>query len=106
MTPANELFPSSLKWAFTTGPSRWGYGAMWWVWDQPRLPATLSIGAFYGAYTAMGTGGQFLTVLPQMDIVISHKVEIEGDNAEEMTPLEYSTILQMVLASRCNGPCK
>jgi CubicO group peptidase (beta-lactamase class C family) len=106
MTPANELFPSSLKWAFTTGPSRWGYGAMWWVWDQPRLPATLSIGAFYGAYTAMGTGGQFLTVLPQMDMVISHKVEIEGDNAEEMTPLECSTILQMVLAARCNGPCK
>ena len=105
VTPASELFPTSMKWAFTTGPARWGYGAMWWVWDQPRHSPTLSVGPFDGAYTAMGTGGQYLTVLPQLDMVVSHKVEIEGDAAEEMTELEYSTILQMVIAAKCHGPC-
>ena len=79
---------------------------MWWVWDQPRHSPTFSVGQFDGAYTAMGTGGQYLTVLPQLDLVVSHKVEIEGDTAKEMTELEYSTILQMVIAARCHGPCR
>jgi CubicO group peptidase (beta-lactamase class C family) len=106
MTPAIELFPSSLKWAMSTQTSRWGYGAMWWVWDQPRLPPTLSIGPLYGAYTAMGSGGQLLTVLPEMDMVVSHKVEIEGENAKDMTSVESTTVLSMILATRCNGPCR
>jgi CubicO group peptidase (beta-lactamase class C family) len=106
ITPAHEIFPVSLRNVQTAGPSRWGYGRMWWVWDQPRLPGGLMIGDFYGAYTAWGTGGQFLTVLPAHDMVVAHKVEIEGDAAGDMPPLEQSTILQMVIATRCSGSCK
>lgn len=40
VTPTSELFPTSIKCAATTGPARWGYGLMWWVWDQPRLSPT------------------------------------------------------------------
>jgi CubicO group peptidase (beta-lactamase class C family) len=106
VTPAHEIFPVSLRNAQTVGPSRWGYGRMWWVWDQPRLPGGLMLGDFYGAYTAWGTGGQFITVLPVHDMVVAHKVEIEGDSAGDMSPLEQSTILQMAIAARCNGRCK
>jgi CubicO group peptidase (beta-lactamase class C family) len=105
-THASEIFPVSLRNAQTVGPSRWGYGRMWWAWDQPRLPGGLSLGDFYGAFQAWGTGGQFITVLPAHDLVIAHKVEIEGDNAADMRPLEQSTIVQMIIAARCQGACK
>jgi CubicO group peptidase (beta-lactamase class C family) len=106
ITPAHDIFPSSLRFAQTTGPSRWGYGRMWWVWDQPKLPAGISVGEFTGAYMAWGTGGQSITVLPGLDMVVAHKVEIEGDSSGDMSPLEQSTILQMVMAARCKGSCK
>jgi CubicO group peptidase (beta-lactamase class C family) len=106
ITPARDIFPSSLRFAQTTGPSRWGFGRMWWVWDQPKLPAGISLGDFTGAFWAWGTGGQFIAVLPTHDMVVAHKVEIEGDSPGDMSPLEQSTILQMVIATRCKGNCK
>lgn len=106
ITPAHELFPSSLRFTMTTGPGRWGYGRMWWVWDQPKLPEGLSMSEFTGAYMAWGTGGQSITVLPWLDLVLAQKTEIEGDSPGDISPLEQSTILQMVIAARCKGACK
>jgi CubicO group peptidase (beta-lactamase class C family) len=45
-----------------------GYGYMWWVWDGPRAE-----GPFEGAYTARGAWGQWITVLPALDMVVAHK---------------------------------
>lgn len=45
-----------------------GYGYMWWVWDEPvRTPA------LRGAYTSNGAFGQYFTVVPALDMVIAHK---------------------------------
>jgi CubicO group peptidase (beta-lactamase class C family) len=99
-TPAHEIFPTSLRNTQTTGPWRWGYGKMWWVWDQPKLPPGLGIGPFYGAYMAWGVGGQLIVVLPDREMVIAHKVEIEGEGAGDMSPLELATAVQMAIASR------
>ena len=106
VTPSHDIFPVSLRDAVTVGPSRWGYGRMWWVWDQPKAPGRLRVGDFYGAHTALGTGGQSITVLPVYDMVVAHKIEIEGASPGDMSLLEQSTILQMVIATRCNGACK
>jgi len=38
--------------------------------------------------------------------VVAHKVEIEGDSPGDMSPLEQSTILQMVIAAHCKGACQ
>jgi CubicO group peptidase (beta-lactamase class C family) len=105
-TPATDLFPTSFKISQINGPSRWGFGVTWWVWDQPHYPGDLDAGPFYGAYSALGYGGQYLTVLPACDMVVSHKVEIEGKSPGDVSIFEYSTILQMLLAARCNGPCR
>jgi hypothetical protein len=51
---------------------------MWWVWDQPKQPAGISVSEFTGAYMAWGTGGQFIVVLPWLDMVVAHKVENRG----------------------------
>jgi CubicO group peptidase (beta-lactamase class C family) len=106
VTPATDLFPTGFRIGQITGPSRWGFGVTWWVWDQPRYPGDLDVGPFYGAYSANGSGGQYLTVLPACDMVVSHKVEIEGDSPGDLVPFDYSTILQMVIAAHGSGPCR
>ncbi|MBN1272219.1 MAG: serine hydrolase [Candidatus Aminicenantes bacterium] len=48
-----------------------GYGYMWWVWDGAGAE-----GPYKGAYTASGAYGQYITVLPVLDMVISHKTAV------------------------------
>ena len=48
-----------------------GYGWLWWIFDpDANWPAPLK-----GAYTASGAFGQFITVVPNLDLVVVHKVE-------------------------------
>jgi len=53
---------------------RLGYGYLWWVWDGP-----LATGPYQEAYTSMGSYGQYLTVLPALDMVVAHKSCPPGD---------------------------
>jgi len=45
-----------------------GYGTLWWIFDGPR-----AVGPFKGAYTGIGAVGQWITVLPALNMVIAHK---------------------------------
>ncbi|HSG08600.1 MAG TPA: serine hydrolase [Longimicrobiales bacterium] len=62
VTPLEEMHPVSRRDGY------FGYGYMWWVWDGPK-----AVGPFEGAYTARGAIGQWITVLPAVDMVIAHK---------------------------------
>jgi len=62
VTPLGEMNPVRRRDGY------FGYGYMWWVWDGPR-----AIGPFEGAYTARGAVGQWITVLPAADLVVSVK---------------------------------
>jgi CubicO group peptidase (beta-lactamase class C family) len=53
---------------------RLGYGYLWWVWDGP-----LAAGPYLGAFTSMGSYGQYITVLPALDVVVAHKSCPPGD---------------------------
>ena len=77
---------------------RWGYGVLWWVWDAPVWPGVVT-GPYQGAYSAMGANGQYITVLPALDMVIAHKVDFDEDGGREVQPLEFDAILQMVIAA-------
>jgi CubicO group peptidase (beta-lactamase class C family) len=106
VTPVNELFPHGLRQAAEQAQWRWGFGTMWWVWDSPRLPIGLSANSFYGAYSAMGFGGQYITVLPGYDMVVAHKVEIQNTSrGMDVSNQDYYTVLQMLIASRCGDHC-
>ena len=48
-----------------------GYGYLWWVFDAAGAWPS----AFKGGYTASGAFGQFITVLPGLDLVIAHKTK-------------------------------
>jgi CubicO group peptidase (beta-lactamase class C family) len=52
-------------------PFQFSYGYMWWLVDNFKQHPD-----FKGAYSASGWGGQFITVIPKLDIVIAHKYEV------------------------------
>jgi CubicO group peptidase (beta-lactamase class C family) len=80
---------------------RWGYGILWWVWDAPKYPGDIMTGPYQGAFSAMGAGGQYITVFPMYDIVVSHKVNIDQDESRNISGSTYMTILDMVLDAKC-----
>lgn len=62
LTPNKDLHPASAR------MFPFGYGYLWWVWDAP-----FNTGAFKGAYTSRGAYGQYIAVLPALNIVAAHK---------------------------------
>jgi CubicO group peptidase (beta-lactamase class C family) len=100
-TPVNELWPANARPDYAGAPFQWGYGAMWWVWDSPKLFSSALWNYFSGSYSAMGTDGQFITVLPVYDMVVAHKnANIDQAPDRDVSTFEYQTILQMLMAAR------
>ena len=62
ITPVSQLNPSLIR------RDRVGYGYLWWVFDGPW-----NTGPYEGAYTGIGAIGQFITVIPKLDLVVAHK---------------------------------
>lgn len=86
-------------------PERWGFGSAWWVWDQPAFPGSMYTGFMQGAYSAMGAGGTFITVLPAKDMVIVHKVDIDRSPRVSVSPSSYVAMLTMIANSNCGDSC-
>ena len=71
-----------------------GYGYMWWVWDGPKVT-----GAYQRAYTASGAYGQYITVLPALDMVVAHKTAVPPyDRGVGMG--QYRRVIAQLVASR------
>jgi CubicO group peptidase (beta-lactamase class C family) len=85
-TPRTEMRPKALRLA---GPM--GYGYMWWRWDEPY-----ATGPYEGAYTAAGAYGQFITVLPALDMVVAHKTRPPG----HVDLRDYLPLLDMLTGKR------
>jgi CubicO group peptidase (beta-lactamase class C family) len=105
VTPFHEMNPPYQR--SLGAPRRWGYGYMWWVWDAPN-----SQGPFVGAYTGMGAGGQFITVLPRLDMVVAHKTDMAQPSPHGATKRgrnvsgsQYEAILALLQASYCGANC-
>ena len=103
VTPFSDVHPTEFSNAGE--PERWGFGYTWWVWDQPAYPGDIYTGFLQGAYSAMGTGGQFLTVLPARDMVVVHRVDIDKDEHAAVSPSSYIAMLAMLENSRCGETC-
>jgi len=74
-----------------------GYGYLWWVWDKPW-----AVGPFAGAFTAHGIGGQHLSVLPALDLVVAH----ETPGREPGTHRDFWAILETLARAKCpSTPC-
>ncbi|MEE8585657.1 MAG: hypothetical protein V3T83_12490 [Acidobacteriota bacterium] len=71
---------------------------MWWVWDGPQAKGT-----FQGGYSARGAYGQYITVLPALDLVVAHKTAVPP---RRFVGLEsYQGILDRVVEAHCGSEC-
>jgi len=104
ITPFRDMNPTGFR---NYGePERWGYGLLWWVWDAPTFPGYTYIGFMQGAYSAMGTGGTYITVLPAKDMVVVHQVDIDKDYRASVSPSSYMAMLSMITNANCGDDCK
>ena len=71
----------------STEIDRFGYGYLWWVWDGP-----LATGPYQGAYTSLGSYGQYITILPALDMVVVHKSCPPGDVSQS----DYFRLLDLL----------
>jgi CubicO group peptidase (beta-lactamase class C family) len=87
VTPLEEMNPPRRRDGYL------GYGIMWWVWDGPQ-----EVGPYEGAYTARGHWGQWITVMPAVDLVIAHKT---NDVYRRTTSWEsWERFLELLLAAK------
>jgi CubicO group peptidase (beta-lactamase class C family) len=103
VTPAAEVARTS------PFHSRLGYGYLWWVLDSagPRgvVPNAARADAWAGAYSATGSYGQYITVLPAIDVVVAHKVFAPPPPARQVDIAAYlDRILPLVIAATTRRP--
>lgn len=86
-TPRAEMNPASRH------KREFDYGYLWWIFckDFPGYDESV----YGGGYTATGSGGQYMTVLPALDMVIAHK-----DKSERTEKSEYYKLIAKVAACR------
>lgn len=94
-TQAPEMNPDSRR---NTG---FDYGYMWWVLDDDTLPPV-----YAGAYAGRGHFGQYLAVIPELDMVVSHKTwPVDYETPEEYEDIrvtwpQFMGILDRLAAAR------
>ena len=89
VTPVHEMNPANIR----EGP--FGYGYLWWVWDGEAAK-----GPFEGAYSGRGAIGQYITVLPKLDLVIAHKTR-PGSGSVSWS--QYKELVDRLVAARCGN---
>ncbi len=88
ITRVHEMNPDFLR----EGP--FGYGYLWWVFDGPRAQ-----GPYKGAYTGIGAIGQFITVVPQLNLVVAHKVNNQKTK-ESVSRDQYLKLLDLIIRAK------
>lgn len=95
VTPAQEVHPDRYQGLGL------GYGLGWWVWHDPDPQ-----GPYVGGYTYIADWGQFLTVLPKLNMVVAHQVFAGWYGAPERSVNweEFQGILDRLFAALPNPP--
>jgi CubicO group peptidase (beta-lactamase class C family) len=89
VTPVDQMNPESYR----KGP--FGYGYLWWIWDGP-----FNAGIYRGAFSGQGAIGQYITVLPALDMVVAHKT-VPRRGGAAVGRDGYHGLLEKLAAARC-----
>ena len=71
------------------------YGWLWWTFCPQHQNYDASI--FEGGFTATGSGGQYITALPALDMVIAHK-----DKNQNTEKSDYYALIKSIAACKNN----
>lgn len=97
-TPLSEMNPPERR----SGP--YAYGYLWWVWD-----GTHATGPFEGAYGGHGAFGQYIIVMPKLDLVVAHKTRPDLRDAQGNTrgvwASDLEQILEALVRTHCGASC-
>jgi len=74
-----------------------GYGFLWWTYRAGSLPSYPELNA-HDVYAALGTGGQFVLVVPGAELVFVHRGDT--DNEREVRGHDCWRLAELVLAAR------
>lgn len=85
VTPLEEMNPHEKRSVFE-------YGYMWWLLKTDDNPP------FKDAYTARGAMGQYITILPALDMVIAHKTDSVYERHTAWD--QYYTLLNMIIVAK------
>jgi CubicO group peptidase (beta-lactamase class C family) len=72
---------------------KWGYGLMWRIWNSPEQKPE-----FNKAYTATGNRGQYITIIPSLDIVVALKTKIDYGRSTEYS--DYDKLLDKIIDAK------
>ena len=78
-----------------------GYGYMWWTYAAGSLPAYPSLNA-YDIYSASGTGGQAIIVIPGAELVVVHRGDT--DHGRNVRGGDVWKIADLILSARIGEP--
>ena len=87
LTRNTEMNPANLR------NGRWGYGYLWWVFDGPAAQ-----GPYAGGYSGQGAGGQYITVLPAIQLVVAHKLNTAA--SKPVSSRDYFDVVDLIVRAR------
>lgn len=77
-----------------------GYGYMWWVVrDHNKFPHLPNVRLKEGAFSARGSGGHFIIVIPDRNMVFVHRVDT-WERGNSVASEHVGTLLQMILDAK------
>lgn len=93
--PASWVKESTTSYSDAKGSG--GYGYLWWIAVNGRHMGDLKTPE--GAYSARGSGGHYILVIPSMDMVIVHRVNTDIESRSVDTPA-FGKLVEKILAAR------
>ena len=96
VTPPAEMNPPGLRaQALAFGQ---GYSFLWWTRSRPD-----TTDAMHGAYAAEGAFGQYILVVPKLDMVVAHKVVARGGPSgnPNVTLPQFEALVRAIVGARC-----
>jgi CubicO group peptidase (beta-lactamase class C family) len=96
VTPPAEMNPPGIR-AQASAYGQ-GYSFLWWTRVRPD-----TTDVFHGAYAAEGAFGQYILVVPKLDMVVAHKVVARGGPSQNpsVTLPQFEALVRAVAAARC-----
>jgi CubicO group peptidase (beta-lactamase class C family) len=74
-----------------------GYGYLWWLTVEGKHLPGMTVPA--GTFSARGSGGHYLLVVPAYDLVVVQRVNTDIEN-RSVSIEEFATLVKLIFAAR------
>lgn len=88
VTPFEKMYPEKRR-------DRFSYGYMWWLLDDK---SKLNCKEYHGAYMAQGAMGQYIMVVPELDMVVAFKTD--SVYGRRSTRQQFFAMMDLVLDAK------